>query len=119
MLQDLLYSVEDMSATAGTARVRLLPDSPIYAAHFKGMPVTPGACLVQMACELVSTAYGNKLDVAEASDIRFVQPVFPTEITGLTFAISRPFPIDQPDLWSVQVLSGETLCARMKLTLKP
>lgn len=119
MLQDLLYSVEYMSATAGTAKVRLLPDSPIYAAHFKGMPVTPGACLVQMACELISTTYGNQLDVAEASDIRFVQPIFPTEITELTFEFSRPFPLDQPDLWTVHVLSDDTLCARMKLTLKP
>ena len=44
MLKDYLYTLEWISATS--ARVRLLPESPIYAAHFKGMPVTPGACLI-------------------------------------------------------------------------
>jgi len=117
MLKDYLYTVQLISATS--ARVRLLPESPIYAAHFKGMPVTPGACLIQMACELVSASVGKTLDVEEASDIRFVHPVLPTEITELEFQYSRPFPVDQPDDWSVHIVSGDTLCARMKLTLKP
>ena len=117
MLQDYLYTLESVSATS--ARVRLLPDSPIYAAHFKGMPVTPGACIIQMACELVGASLGRCLDVEEASDIRFVHPVLPSEITELEFQYARPHPEEQPDLWSVQIVSGDTLCARMKFTLKP
>ena len=117
MLQDYLYTLESISDTS--ARIRLLPDSPIYAAHFKGMPVTPGACIVQMACELVGASLGKKLDVAEASDIRFVHPVLPSEITELEFQFSRPQPEEQPDLWSVLVVSGETLCSKLKFTLKP
>lgn len=117
MLKDYLYTLEWISATS--ARVRLLPESPIYAAHFKGMPVTPGACLIQMTSELVGASVGKTIDVEEASDIRFVHPVLPGEITELEFQYSRPYPADQPDVWSVHILSGETLCARMKLTLKP
>ena len=118
MLKDNLYSVLFMSPASGMARIRLLPESPIYAAHFKGMPVTPGACLIQMACEIISAAAGQTLDVEEASDIRFVSPILPNETTELEFQFSRPFPIEEPALWSVHILSGETLCARMKLTLK-
>lgn len=117
MLQDYLYTLKQLSATS--ASIALLPDSPIYAAHFKGMPVTPGACLIQMACELVSACTGKALDVEEASDIRFVHPVIPSEITELEFQFIRPLPDEQPDHWSVQVLSGDTLCSRMKLVLKP
>jgi 3-hydroxyacyl-[acyl-carrier-protein] dehydratase len=117
MLKDYLYTLQQISDTS--AHIRLLPDSPIYEAHFKGMPVTPGACIIQMACELVGASVGKVLDVEEASDIRFVHPVLPTEITELEFQYSRPFPAEQPDVWSVHILSGETLCARMKLTLKP
>lgn len=116
MLKDYLYTLQLISATS--ARVRLLPESPIYEAHFKGMPVTPGACLIQMACELVGASLGRTLDVEEASDIRFVHPVLPSEITELEFQYSRPLPADQPDVWSVHILAGDTLCARMKLTLK-
>lgn len=117
MLQNLLYTVESQSQ--GNVRIRLLPESPIYAAHFKGMPVTPGACLIQIACELISAETGKVLDIEEASDVRFVHPVLPNETTELTYQFSRPFPVDQPDFWTVHVLSGETLCARMKITLKP
>lgn len=117
MLRDYLYTVQFISAIS--ARVSLLPESPIYAAHFKGMPVTPGACIIEMACELVSASVGRTLDVEEASDIRFVHPILPSEITELEFQYSRPQPVDQPDVWSVHVVSGDTLCARMKLTLKP
>ena len=117
MLQDYLYTVQFISASS--ARIRLLPDSPIYSAHFKGMPVTPGACIIQMACELVGASLGKALDVEEASDIRFVHPILPSEITELEFQYSRPLPVDQPDVWSVHVVSGDTLCARMKLTLRP
>ncbi len=117
MLQDYLYTVQFISATS--ARIHLLPESPIYAAHFKGMPVTPGACVIQMACELVGASLGKTVDVEEASDIRFVHPILPSEITELEFQYSRPFPVDQPDVWSVHVVAGDTLCARMKLVLKP
>ena len=117
MLQDYLYSLQSITATS--ARVRLIPESPIYAAHFKGMPVTPGACLIQMACELVGASLGRSLDVESASDIRFVHPILPGEITGLEFQFSRPSPEEQPDVWSVQILAGETLCSRMKFSLKP
>ena len=117
MLKDYLYTLQLISSTS--ARVKLLPESPIYAAHFKGMPVTPGACIIQMACELVSASVGKTLDVEEASDIRFVHPVLPGEITELEFQYSRPLPVEQPDVWSVHVVAGDTLCARMKLTLRP
>jgi len=117
MLKDYLYTLQQISDTS--AHIRLLPDSPIYEAHFKGMPVTPGACIIQMACELVGASVGKVLDVEEASDIRFLHPVLPTEITELEFQYSRPQAEEQPDVWSVQVVSGDTLCSRMKLTLKP
>ena len=121
MLRNELFQLVKMDASAGggKALVKLLPESAIYAAHFKGMPVTPGACLIQIACELVSEVRGEKLDVAEASDIRFVNPVLPDQISELEYEFSRPLPVEDPDLWSVHVLAGETLCARMKLTLKP
>ncbi len=61
MLKDYLYTLQQISDTS--AHIRLLPDSPIYEAHFKGMPVTPGACIIQMACELVGASVGKVLDV--------------------------------------------------------
>lgn len=116
MLRDNLYTLLSTQSDAGsfTAQVRLLPESEIYAAHFRGMSVTPGACLVQMACEMASLQSGEMLDVAEAADIRFLHPVLPDKIRELTLRLER----GEGGLWNVQILSGETLCARMKLMLK-
>jgi len=117
MLCHQLYTIQSLAAEGcgGTAEVRLLPDSAIYAAHFRGMPVTPGACLVQMACELASRIAGRSLDVTEASDIRFLHAILPGEIQELQFRFECNPDTDQ---WMVQVFSGELLCARMKMTLK-
>lgn len=117
MLRNELYHLLSLEAREDgfEARIALQPESAIYAAHFKGMPVTPGACLVQMACELASEAAGRPLDVREAADIRFLQPVLPGQTAGLSFRLTQD-PAD-PSRWAVQVLDGETLCARMKLTL--
>lgn len=108
MLEGILYNV--VSCGEGTATVRLLPESPIYKAHFPGYPVTPGVTLVQMAMELM----GRKL--VAAKDIKFVVPVLPTE--------------DGPELhytWSyrdentadIQLsLADGTLCTKMTVSLQ-
>ena len=69
MLEGNLYTV--LSRSANEARVRFLPGSPIYAAHFPEYPITPGVCLVQMALELMGRS------LLGAKDIKFVQPVLP------------------------------------------
>ena len=118
MLQNDLYRLVSVTGSDGEweARIDLCPESAIYAAHFKGMPVTPGACLVEMACELASEAAGEDLDVCEAADIRFLRPILPDRTTSLAFRLERPAP-GLPASWSVQILDGEDLCARMKLIL--
>lgn len=70
MLEGFLYTL--VSKEEGCAVVRMLPESPIYAAHFPGFPVTPGVTLVQIALELM----GRKLQ--SARDIKFVVPVIPS-----------------------------------------
>lgn len=117
MLRDDIYEITASGTVGGVFvyRVSLLPESAVYAAHFKGMPVTPGACLLQMAAELASMASGRKLEVEAASDIRFLHPVSPGEISSLEFRL-EPDAAD-PARWNVQALSGETLCARMKLSM--
>lgn len=100
------------------ARIELLPQSVIYSVHFPGMPVTPGACLVQIACELASVAAGAKLELSSASDIRFLSPVLPSECKEILASLSGETPQEEPSLWEVKMFEGETLCARMKLFLK-
>ena len=109
MLEGILYEV--VSREEGSATVRLLPDSPVYAAHFPGYPITPGVTIVQMALELM----GRKLSAAK--DIKFVEPVLPSP-SGTILRFTWTFP--EPERADVNVyLEEETLCSKMVLSVAP
>ena len=93
------------SREAGQVTVCMLPESRIYAAHFPGHPVTPGAVLVRMAVELLGSP------VSGAKEIRFLCPVQP-EAQDLVFSY-EPF---GPDGWSVTIADSRTVYAKMRLT---
>lgn len=121
MLKDELYTLESIVPGPEDgmyeAVVRLMPQSVIYAAHFKGMPVTPGACLLQMAAEVASACVGSPLETGAAHDIRFLQPVLPgqTERLRLHIAFSAAEGDSRPCM--IRFMDGETLYAKMKLNL--
>ena len=77
MLEGVLYTV--VSKEENSATVRLLPESPIYKAHFPEYPITPGVTLLQIALELM----GKKL--VGAKEIKFVAPVLPGDGTEIRF----------------------------------
>ena len=105
MLEGLLYKI--LEKGEGCARIQLLPESPVYAAHFPGFPVTPGVTLVQMGLELM----GNKL--LSAKDIKFIVPVIPSS-EGTVLRYEWSCPEDSRADVSVFLPDG-TLCAKMSL----
>ena len=115
MLRGILY--ETVSIDTGGAVVRLLPDSPIYQGHFPGWPITPGVCLVQIALELMEEMSGQaghdgQVHLVAAKSIKFTSPIIPTEGTDLRFNMGG-----EGCERTVEILSGEKLCAKMSLTL--
>lgn len=119
MLKDEFYTLESIvpgpEAGAFDARVRLLPQSVIYAAHFRGMPVTPGACLLQMAAEVASACTGAPLDTAAAQDIRFLQPVLPGQTEQLLLRLVFSETEGETMPCTLRFEDGDTLFAKMKL----
>lgn len=91
--------------------IRLLPSSPIYAAHFPGYPITPGVILVQLATELLEEREGRQLELAEAVNVKFASPVFPGEGDEVIYS----FAPDGDDRWKVTVEKDGVLCAKMTL----
>ncbi len=108
MLEGTLYQI--VSRGEGTATVRLLPESPIYKAHFPGYPVTPGVTLVQMGLELM----GRKL--AAAKDIKFVVPVLPTA-DGPELHYAWSFRDDTTADITLSLADG-TLCTKMTVLVQ-
>ena len=106
MLQGILY--ETMAVDAAGATVRLLPESPVYQGHFPGYPITPGVCLVEIALELIAAM----VRLVGAKNIKFTSPIIPTEGTELRFNLGG-----EGSERTVEILSGDTLCAKMSLTV--
>ena len=106
MLEGVLYSV--VSKEENSATVRLLPESPIYKAHFPEYPITPGVTLLQIALELM----GKKL--VGAKEIKFVAPVLPGDGTEIRFE----WEFKDENTVSVSILSMDgTQYARMSLSV--
>ena len=133
MLRGILYEL--VSADVAGATIRLLPESPVYQGHFPGYPITPGVCLVEIALELMGemadqvghdgkdnhdgkvghvdqVGQEGKVRLMAAKNIKFMSPVLPTETTELRFNITG-----EGDGRTVEILAGETICARMSLTV--
>ena len=115
MLQGILY--ETIAVDAAGATVRLLPESPVYSGHFPGYPITPGVCLVEIALELIAEMAGQaghdgKVRLVAAKNIKFTSPIIPTPGTELRFNLGG-----EGSERTVEILSGETLCAKMSLSV--
>ena len=115
MLQGILY--ETIAVDTAGATVRLLPESPVYRGHFPGYPITPGVCLVEIALELIAEMAGQaghdgKVRLVGAKNIKFTSPIIPSEGTELRFNLGG-----EGSERTVEILSGETLCAKMSLTV--
>jgi len=102
MLLNDLYTIEKWSAsdtTAGEVNATLLlnPAHPIFAAHFPGQPVVPGACQLQMVEELLSHVLANEFRLAGAIQIKFLTPIDPrTHVlieAVLQYALDGPFQV--------------------------
>ena len=117
MLRGILY--ETVSVDGSGVTLRLLPESPVYKGHFPGYPITPGVCLVEMALEAIGQMTDQvghdvkNVKLVAAKNIKFTSPVIPEEGMELRFNISG-----EGENWTVEVLNGEVLCAKMSLTVE-
>ena len=115
MLKGILY--ETIAVDAAGATIRLLPESSVYQGHFPGYPITPGVCLVEIALELIAEMAGQaghdeKVRLMGAKNIKFTSPIIPAEGMELRFNLGG-----EGSERTVEILSGETLCAKMSLSV--
>ena len=82
MLLNDFYTIEQWASsttTAGEASAVLVlnPDHAIFAGHFPGEPVVPGACLLQIVEELLSHILETDYRLVNARQIKFLTPIDP------------------------------------------
>lgn len=74
ILKDNLYNIigRKTDSRGEIFTILLNPHSDIYAAHFPGMPITPGVCIVKIAEELLGEVEGKELRVSAVKNAKFL-----------------------------------------------
>ena len=93
--------------------IALRPDSPVYAGHFPGFPVTPGVALLTIVRELLESRLHKSLTLSSADDVKFLRPLTPDN--NPVTVIFREFGNDGV---KAEVSSPVGLHARMNLSYR-
>lgn len=100
MLLNDFYTIENWAeskTTAGEVRAVLVlnPAHTIFAGHFPGQPVVPGACQLQMVEELLSHVLDKEFRLVNATQIKFLTPIDPRQHSRIDavmqYALDGPF----------------------------
>jgi len=83
-----LYTISDSESNdllSFCYSISFNPNHGIYKAHFPGNPITPGACVIQIATELLSEHLSKDLILSEAKNIKFIKLINPLENSDVDF----------------------------------
>ena len=84
----ITQSITD-SENGFTAVLCCNPEHLIYQAHFPGNPITPGACLLQTASEVLQRKMGRPLYLKASKNIKYLNVLIPAEGKELRFVFSN------------------------------
>lgn len=78
-LKDNLYTVVESGKIGGNQSfiIMLNQSCPIYIAHFPGMPITPGVCILQIVEELLAELIGCPLRLCAIKTAKFLSVLRP------------------------------------------
>ena len=83
----ILKSTEE-TETNFTARLCCNPAHPVYQAHFPGNPITPGACLLKTACEVLQQKTSQPLYLKSSKNIKYLNILIPADGKEVRFEFS-------------------------------
>ncbi len=115
---DNLLIIKNIADTEDGFAVTLTtePDNVIYKAHFPGNPITPGACLIQTAGEILQQRLGKRLFLKSSKNIKFLNTLIPAKDREVTFSYTK---IEEGEaVYKTQVVVSDpnTVYTKMSLT---
>jgi 3-hydroxyacyl-[acyl-carrier-protein] dehydratase len=121
MLKDDFYTVSDLNMEGNSinAILTLNENHPIFGGHFPGEPVVPGVCMMQMVKEITETALGLKLQIANASEVKFLMVINPNENRTLRMQLNYNESEHEALAVSAMLLKDSSVCFKFKGLLKP
>lgn len=101
MLLNDFFIIDDLQTDKGSVRALLHLDvrHPIFAGHFPGRPVVPGACLLQLVQELTASINDGEVRLVKADLLKFIAPIDP--VRNGTIAMTVTGKETPPGEWQV------------------
>jgi 3-hydroxyacyl-[acyl-carrier-protein] dehydratase len=82
----------------------------IFAGHFPGQPVVPGACLLQMVKEVTETILARELRLQRADHCKFIALIDPNEDNILEMELTIRIKEDAQVTVSASLLKNAAVC---------
>lgn len=118
-LIDNLYTVVKDNHAEMQCDISFISDSVIYKAHFPGMPVTPGVCIIEIARELFSIMRNEEYRICKVANAKFLKIIAPSEVGIISYKFSKIVEntSDSTLRVAIQVTDSENVYAKLSLIL--
>ena len=115
---DNLFSIQSIenTETSFSARLCCNPAHPVYQAHFPGNPITPGACLLKTAGEVLQQKTGQPLYLKAAKNIKYLNLLVPEEGKEVCFNFSNFSEIENGCKAQLVIADDTAVYSKMSLT---
>jgi 3-hydroxyacyl-[acyl-carrier-protein] dehydratase len=92
------------------------PEHLIYQAHFPGNPITPGACLLQTAGEVLQRKLGRPLYLKASKNIKYLNVLVPAEGKEVRYTFSNLVENETECKAQVVIADEASVYTKMSLT---
>jgi 3-hydroxyacyl-[acyl-carrier-protein] dehydratase len=120
MFEGNLYTVESVQHNNEQSiyRIELNANHIIFAAHFAGNPLLPGACIVQIAKELISKTADKELYIEKIPNLKFINTITP-EVDKILWVhiVAAPFEQCHSFSYKIEIRDGTKIFSKFNLKL--
>jgi 3-hydroxyacyl-[acyl-carrier-protein] dehydratase len=121
MLKDNFFSIQNYTLTdnrKANFSIELNPEHKIYHVHFPNNPITPGACIIQMAKELFSFVEQKDLNIKKIKTVKFIHPIIPATHPLINYQMEwGEIQQHEPYYVKINVYWEDIIFSKMKLYL--
>ncbi|MCR8561172.1 hypothetical protein KXD93_26170 [Mucilaginibacter sp. BJC16-A38] len=112
---DELFKVDKLAHTDGLIKAELFinPNSAIFKGHFPGQPIVPGACMLQIAKEVIESALGQSLTIQKAGNLKFIGMIDPLVTSSVQLEIAYKFVEDEVS-FTGKLSDGDRVCFKLQ-----
>ena len=111
----IIQSIEN-TETGFSAKLCCNAAHPVYQSHFPGNPITPGACLLKTAGEVLQQKLGRPLYLKASKNIKYLNVLVPEEGKEVCFNFSSFSEIENGCKAQVVIADETVVYSKMSLT---